>query len=265
MFKYLVLAGLVFPVSAFAQCPVKIGDIAVMESAKEAFSNFKSAPVKNEFEKSDDFQKRLDAFEASNREPRLVENTASRRIIEYNADEERFEIRASAFGDEPLLLWGTTKDFPSSLKPKRKNFTIEISEEVAEAGTYEASNAYGATVNVKDKNSEVYNVYDSPGGKIGRSHWEPDARVKSDSSKYKWDTMYLDMPPEKAKELKDSIQFGLAFSPKPPFYFETSRISTPTIRNPNRRYTKYHNIAADISCAFMTDGNGRVLKIAMPK
>lgn len=267
MLKYLILASLTIPTAAYADCPVEIGQNTSFQQVDQLQSTFGTVEAKGEFETTAQYEERRSKAASKNNETIILENTTDFKYVQYDADEQRFEIYARAFGDESPGWILSTKyaSIPNGVEIDYDQFNMPISEKDLSGSTYSASNAYGATVTVDDTSSEVVVIYDGRKTKSGKSFWEAEAKVRIGDSKYKTDAFFLKVPLADAPKLKETLRWGVAFTPRPPFSFETTRVTKPTISRPKRHFTTFQTLVGDISCAFLTDGDGKVLKIVMPK
>lgn len=259
---------LLIPSMALAECPVSVGSQVTFDNFESITKGLAGKVVeKGEFETTAQYEERISAARSKPSTSVILENTSKYKSIEYDADKSRFVIRATALGEQSPGWWLSTRyaKIPDGVDIENKNFAVEIGEKQLSQKTYEASNAYGASVTVNSTTSESYVIFSRPGGKTGKSHWEVDDRTKIGDSKYKSDVIYLDMPVEQAVSAKDNFKWGVVVTPRAPHYFETVYASEAKVTLPREKMTTYKTLVANIECAIITDDNKKVLKVVLPR
>lgn len=198
---------------------VKSDDIGTITiEASELKSSYgKPDPKKDEFEKTQDYQIRLEKFRKEN-QPKQSEKTyqiiLNYQIAEYNADQEKMSIK-TVFSNPSYLQFSALANTSSN------------------TSSYEAVNNFG--VKVKVNKYIVHSYY---------------LIFNSTESSTPLMNIELDLPPDKAKELKPNIRTLVEFELEYPFIENTVTNRTPTLNSPieeirttYKLFTKLHKIS----------------------
>ena len=275
--KYFVVIILMF--SSFnvwtndSVCPA-IGANINFRQADEVYDFLSSHPVeKDEFETTAQFEKRRGQIYAKLSEKSImtIKNNwyfskfGGDGTPEYDADNQRFVM--DGFICENTDENGDYIIFPEcgrDIKNKficgdnRGNslsgadFSCSADVKNKDLGTYEAQNAFGASVTVEKRASIhheiLWNMKPSQGSKLS----------------YSGTPFYIDVPIEKAKTLKDKLQIGFVVTLKEPFFLSDVMQSPPTRDLPIDSLMRINQIVVKLLCIVITDENNQVLKAFEP-
>lgn len=267
MYKYIALLGIALPSSAFATCPVETGQTVEFESVEDFISEANSLEAKGEFETTDQYQERLTQFGSKLGSSVIFENTLERyRLLSYNADKERFEVYPDTFGASTggwsLSVNDKYAKIPEGVKVGHGRFDVSIKQLDSHISSYSIGGYSGVT---RMSSDEVV-IYDDRKIKTGKPHWKTDGKVPFGGDRdWKTEVIFIDVPLSEAEDMKDNFRWGLAFKPKAPYYFSSNFSKQPTLSAPTRVSNGYKTIPAKIFCSFVTDKDGKVLRVVLPR
>lgn len=130
---------------------------------------------------------------------------------------------------------------------------LAIASEETPTGTYRGQNAYGASWEIVNITREVDAIFDSV-----TSRYDQKLFGRGYGADFKWD---IPIPPESARQFKETIKGALIVSPNAPFFIESSQSSGGriTMQNPRDVTQNARVIIADIRCAVLTSQDNLVL------
>lgn len=227
---------------AFASCPYEIGQYVNAEPAESVYAQLQPFElVQGEYETTADFKSRSEAVGAR-KPPILVAGSwkpiaGYHNYVDYEPDQGRFIVNKYVFDPAGSL---SALNMPASVKSKNlkfyelKDISVELS---SERGSVLATNYWLLEEFVADS-SFLF-------------EWVPDIRRYESrvNSLGKADVQSIKVEPQIAKSIAETFQVGFHVTPKAPYILEDARS-----RN------KEKIIVADIHCAVITDGSGKVFK-----
>ena len=252
-------------IASASSCPVSLGEIVQLTTVEEAYDNLPKTSPKDEFETTAEYENRISAipypsgFIAIERKDEFE--------VQYNADKSRFEFRdGELFGDgfyyrEPYDYIGNGVVLTES----DRSFFLAIDKQVI--GTQIGSNAFGVEAEITKENWTRFYVYEGPRSGSSFRNMETDfnrqEQVKNNPYINEINAHYFVVPSDRgeARVLKDTMRRALVVNTKRPFQFEGHDTSSPTIDDPRDIKITDRFLVADVHCAIVTDGSGRVLKI----
>lgn len=126
---------------------------------------------------------------------------------------------------------------------------------------YDATNAFGSTVRVSQVSRETFGVYDRA-APPGEETWELEYAQSGDvlNDTVEWPGVYLPMPREKARLLKDKLRVAIEFEPRAPFLAQGQDYFEPRIERPTEIAEIIAVFIGSIKCAVIMDDQGMILK-----
>ena len=236
-----------------SECSFSTGDTVHIRSIQKVYSLLNDIK-KREFESKQQHMDRISNVLASfNNGPIVVRSAYDSKYLQYDADKEQFKISF-----EPWV--GINHDWYHWDEIFRENeidnvgtmpFGITLSNKIT-------SGPYAVTTNYRQ-----FAVFDrwlsSWIGWEPKNFWKFDYRAARGNSA----GAFLPVPLEKAKNLKERLNFGVEFKPRYPFVIEGRTYHGPYYVITSSRYTKL--FTGDIRCIVITDENHQVLKTIMPR
>lgn len=234
------------------------------------FAAIQAVPrFQDEFETSAQFGERQAAALAKCRERYLIEVPVDPEYVRYDADRQVLVVatyaltNTSASRDELGSVFG----YGSELRKAGEEIEYDIlgsgnvmwafPREQEDVGTYEGSNAFGASATIVKQERIACGVFDRR-GKHRENVWTetPEPYVK-DSPPVAFE---IEAEPQRAKALKQGgLRAAILVEPKAPYYGTGVDTFTPTIRAPYDRTTEVRYFIADIQCAALYDAEGALL------
>lgn len=249
------------------KCSVNVGDVVEFEGAPDAFETLsKVAPVKDEFETTQVFEKRRAQATKALKEdgPLLLEATYDPEKVVYDADRQRFIMSVYAWDNmgwswEKAIGYGNAFGIETDPLNNRQIGLIKTQENT---GTYEAENGYGVKVVVNRIEAKQYGVFDKK-LEYRAEEWAIDLKhsFATQWGKSEFSSIQIPVPIEEARDFKDNLRIGVAVRPRYPFVLTGNNRYSPSIDIPRETLIKVHVIVADILCAVVANKKGRVLKI----
>ena len=263
------LLGFLATTSAWSACTLKKGDVISPQDSHAVFNSIdsKKPEPKSEFETSAAYKTRLKAA-AKNpafkqtvlvvNAPRPLPEESMARMIQYNADQQRFEIDSDGFTH--IVDPGPIAMALDQLYPKQSDFTFSVatSRDVFDLPKTYATNVYGATVEVSNAIITTYGIFDR-----FMTHDEP---LKFQTWKYDDPSLvggkfYLPADAETAKALKGHIKFAVQYTPRAPYTMTTGYTSKATATEPAEIKFNQALLIGRIDCLAITDSASKVLRI----
>lgn len=244
---------------ANAQEPCPRPELLVTEplAVSDLFSQLNSQTlVKGEFETTAQFEDRKSRIVDPPLQTIRLEVKDQR--LTYNADNQVFQLfiptletssfyRNGYFSSQHKEIFG---DYNYG-----KPVHLLAREELVSERNYEASNAYGATTTVTEKNFNEYVIFDNK----GRRNIASGDNLFSERKTYETEYIDIPVPLDRAQEAKSQITMVALIDPKPPYTTESDYRIEPSRQYPSDLRTHYNVIFADIQCVGALDGNGALL------
>ena len=254
-------------------CP-PFGTKVEFHQANEVYNFVSSQTVeKDEFETTASFEKRRDEMNAklAGSPVMVIKNNwyfsdfGGDGSPKYDADNERFVVDGficEKYDKEGRMLLprpDCSTEFSSKFICSDERFSpftdagfscmADIKKK--ELGQYEAQNAYGASVAVE---------------KFATIHHEVLWNLTPGENKlsYNGKPIYIEVPLEKAKKLKDELQIGFVVKLQEPFFSSDVRQSPPTRDYPVDMLMSIKQIIVELLCVVVTDEKNQVLKAFEP-
>jgi hypothetical protein len=125
-----------------------------------ALARFKNATLtKDEFETSAQFEARQRAALGDHISPQIISKEVDPQYIQYNADTQDFVVQTYLFDNANISY--SVLGYPGPIKTGlMSNVDVVISETETPAGSYEASNAYGAKATVVKVDRVTKGIWD---------------------------------------------------------------------------------------------------------
>jgi hypothetical protein len=234
------------------------------------FADAQAIPrFRGEFETSAQFEERRAAALAKCQQRYLIEAPVDPEYVRYDADKQVLIVaiyaltNTSASSDELSSVFGYGSELSKAGTEIKYdilgsgNVIWPLPREQRDVGTYDGSNAFGATVPVTKQEQIARGVFDRQ-GKHRESVWTetPEPYVK-DSPPVAFE---IKADPQGAKALKQGgLRAAILVAPKAPFYATGVDHFAPTIRAPYDRTTEVRYLIADIECAALYDTGGELL------
>lgn len=263
-----------------AACPYQTGEDAQYVEPQKVYDELKALDLrKSEYETSKEFEVRV--REAMSHEavttPHLLRATYFPDNLSYVAEREEFIIKRYAWANiraDWSYVFGGYGIYEGEQLAKNPWGVGEIGafapvqgtglitdEKVT--GTYVASNAMGATVEVTEIQRNVYAVFDEEIPPAHGSSMDPSReswKCELKSGQHDTCSVRLSVERERAQSLKEGLNVGIVARPKRPLAATGTRRLTPTLQRPSDITVHYNVIVADILCAVLSGPDGRIVK-----
>ena len=204
-------------------CPVKVGEIAQFVEPRKVYDTLKALDLrKSEYETRQEFEARVS--KAMNHDvvatTHLLRGTYFPDNVTYVAEREEFVVEEYAWDnlgvgwEDVFGGWGTYDGKQLSKNPWGVEEIgmltpvqgVGLLSEERVTGTYMASNAMGATVEVTEIERSVYAVFDE----TSKEEW----RCELKSGKLNACSVRLGVPRERARSVKEGLSVGIVARPK---------------------------------------------------
>jgi hypothetical protein len=219
---------------------------------------FANAKPKGEFETTAEYKKRLAELQAGSRDPLIIQKPPTdRKYLVYDADKHSLAVKTSAFDWGGILLSRAidNTEFKNQLRVGvLDNVMAVVSQSQRPVGTYQGSNAYGATRRVQREVWTTQVIYDRTVGN------EEGLFPGGDSEPYIAGRVPLS--PADAERLKPIITLGFVVLPKPPYLIQGSYqppFGRPRYDNPREIIDNFTILIADIRCGLVLGPSNLVL------
>ncbi len=177
----------------------------------------------------------------------------------YNADTQAFEVYRSLFNSNfPFSLAYGMSDIDIEFFGDGGYYNrveLEISRSSKIIGTYEASNAYGATTTVTEYHIVSKLVFDNK----GRHRMGAGDDLFEERKEYASRTLEIPVPLADAPQTKKTLEMVALIDPKEPFYTTLRYYDTPDMEYPTEKNGDAIVLIADIQCIGAIDGDGNLL------
>lgn len=215
---------------------------------------------RDEFETSEQFRARVQTSLEGVRKTYVVQTMFDAEQAVYDADRQHFSIKSYAL-DNMNASWEAVFGYGRPLFERVKfsplrNLDIVVSSSERVTGTYEASNAFGASATISEISRVTVGIFDRE-AVYGESLFFRDREEERAV-----DQVIGTIPaePEIARDLKGAMRGAVVIAPKAPWYgVGHKRWGRPTISKPRDIKETVSAVIADIQCALVLDGSNRVL------
>lgn len=234
------------------------------------FADAQAIPrFKDEFETRAQFEERQAAALAEFQQRYLIDVPVDSEYVRYDADRQVLVIATYALTntlasrDELGSAFGYGSDLSrAGVEVKygilgSGNVMWALPREQRDVGTYDGSNAFGATVTIKKQEGIARGVFERQ-GKYEENVWtEARAPYVKDSPPVAFE---IKADPQRAKAIKQGgLRAAILVSPRAPFYATGVDHFAPTVRVPYDRTTEVRYLIGDIQCAVIYDAGGQLL------
>ncbi len=253
--------------NAYGQCPVVSGDNVKIQSPESVWTALQAADLeKGEFETTAQFEARKAQANITPIDMAIIQTTVDRKDIKYDADNSQFTIVVYAW-DNIGINWS------EALSPAKSkgleygyygNHGIVLKQIDTFGKQYQASNAYGASTTVTEMTETSYAVFDRKSDLMGGPKWvtdfETQTKIAGTEITVDAPAVGVPVPINRAKIIKDKLNVAIAVRPKGIKAVEGLGSFSATISNPYDKREVNRTVIADILCAIITDGSGKVLR-----
>ena len=254
--------------SALAGCNTQVGQTVVPELPYFIYEGLaRINSEKDEFETSAAFNKRKADAEAAFARRDYISTVAPwTGSMQYDADLQKLKVSQYAWmltstGFRTIFVEGNKYGVPA-VGFDTVTHGLGLEEIFVLGGSYIGTNVYGARTTVSSSNNKIYSVFDRV-AKSGEETWQLDYGPSGKPTLEDYDPggVYIDATPERAKALKETIQFAVEFTPKRPYTSEGADRISPTLQTPVSATSNVHTIFADIRCVLILDEERTVLRV----
>jgi hypothetical protein len=240
------------------KCQNFVGQVIEPQLFSNVVTAYADLPEKSEFETTAQYEaRRANALASANGKSLTIAlEPTDRKYFEYDADLQHLNIIKYAFDN--IGFPAQDAFYAAGFRDRIEvsdlfNLDLVVSEKDEEAGTYEASNAYGAKVQVQKINRTTEVVFQD---KLEFS----DEGLFPNANKEPYSLGYLELSPEQAKALKPSLKLAMSIVPKEPYLVSgTHLLAEATIRNPREVTQSFTILIADFQCGLVMDAENKVL------
>lgn len=239
-------------------CDKFVGQFVSPRDIDDVMQPFRNVGPKGEFESTKNYESRKAVAVATLRNSEIIsKEPEDRKRLVYDADTQQLHIISYAFrnlGFNSDALFGYDAPYRGLVEHGLTNIEVVIKEENEVTGTYSASNAYGAKVQVAKVLRRTRGIYE---GKANFS--EPSIFPAADQKPYVAGSIFMN--PNVARSLKPSIQLAFVMNPKAPYYLKAlyKYPSRPTVTNPQEVTNEVSALIGDIKCGLVLDPQNKVL------
>jgi hypothetical protein len=241
--------------SAGGICANYVGRRVAVTAFDEIRSGLPAIVDRSPYESTADYRRRLAEAPPGAQEPLVIRHIARQQGegLSYDPDRQILRVFASAFGLGEINF----SNIPS-LRPddaRADNFTdaigFVVSAKDTGQDTYEATNAFGASVTVTRTKRRVDAIWEAP-GRLGQSQFVGGKAFRPVAE--------LRLSPDAAREIVEGGSTAILFVPRAPFQASGTSILEASLSRPKERVDTINVIIADVRCAFMLDRSGSVLR-----
>ena len=214
---------------------------------------------KGEFETTVDFDSRIETISSTWPESFLIDYSLNKKYLKYDADNQTMTLEQFAFSNigfnySVLFEYGKPPYDKIDVDTSRHgdNLQIVVSQTETSTGSYEATNSMGASISVELKERLTKVILDRA------AKQDEEMFVNLEDPFDPVDVIKL--PPKNAKILKENAKAAVLIFPKKPYFAKgVSGRWEPTFERPTDIQESGVVIIADIQCAFLLDGNDKVV------
>ncbi len=257
------------PAPTFTTIVSEMGSPVTFDSV---FAQVREIPrFKDEFETTSQFEERQAVARADCEKLYLIETPVDDEYARYDADKQILVVvtyaltNTRASSDELNAAFGYGSELRKSgqelgFSTISSNVMWALPRERRNVGTYDGSNAFGATATITKQEGVARGVFERE-GKYKENVWveapEPYKYGKETPEPVAFE---IKADPSTAKALKEGgLRAAILVSPAPPFYVTGVDTFSPTLRAPYDRKTDVRYLIGDIQCAALYDANGKLL------
>ena len=262
---------------SYCRCGISVGDTAIFNDPAEIYNWIQEKNlVKDEFETTATFEKRVAEAEAVFSKPILIRGTYDREHTKYDADNSRIVMKMDAWAKKMSHKFFLYDELREGVK-ESTGFESPLKDDLLlhallnlslESGTRQVSdNAHGTVLLYTEEVTGTYRGSDNSGNsaevtQISKTSYAVLDEVDTSQNKMTWKNKRIrfNMPVEKAKRIISKLQVGIMALPKKPFTKEARSVKEATFADPTEITESYQTIFADMVCAVIADDKGRVLK-----
>lgn len=248
------------PVAVDEACQVPVGQRITPMSIDALISKLSvSAKPRGEFETTAQYEARLQAAGSGAPQQAFVAMPIDAKYITYDADSGRFRIESYAL-DNKNASWEVFYDGPNPPWPRpvgRRDYVDLVERSVERVdGTYDAGNAFGAKVTVRQVLRETVGVLDRTAtGNEGL--FFPHRPWRSDQSHV---IAEVAVDPASAPTWRQNLKAAALVAPKSPYIAKGIKDwGRPRFDLPKEITEQLTAVIADISCMVLTDQSDTVL------
>jgi hypothetical protein len=221
---------------------------------QSALARFANVPTeKGEFETTAQFAARQAAAVGGAVGPIIISKEVDPQYIRYDADAQRLTIQTylfdnANFSHDVVFGYGTPLHDRVTYSALY-NTDVVISQSETPAGSYRASNAFGANVEVTRIRRRTFAVFEGQSAQSGLfANGGGPVLVQ------------VSMPPAQAQTIKPQLRIAFVVTPRSPYIARgTGAANRPSISYPFEITEEVTVLMADIQCALLTDSGNRVL------
>lgn len=239
------------PASQPNQCARFMGQTLQTTTFEAVREGLPQIEARGAYETTADYERRVAAAQESAR-PAIIRLQRWRFGMSYDADRQELKIDAMVFGAGELAfndIFGSR-----GLRPRDDNYlgAIGFVVEDTETGrsTYEGTNGFGARAAVQSTEHRVFAVWERP-GRLGESQFLGVRPYR--------DVAVLRVGSAEAREIIENGGTALMIVPRAPFIRTGRSDSVATFSNPREQLRSVTVLTADIQCAFLLNGQARVI------
>jgi len=239
-----------------SQCASQVGQQITTRTFDEVRAGLPNIAPKGPYESTAEYESRLAAAQSGGVSPVNIRRGNSRPGLSYNADRQELTVYEQAFGAGELNYAdvlgrprvGSLEDYYSGA------IGFVIDEIETGRRTFEATNGFGARTLVESIEGRINAVWERA-GRLTESPFQG-MRLAGTSST-------LRVGPAEARDIIENGATALMVVPRPPYIRTGTSMREATFAFPREHINAVTILMADIQCAFLVDGHGRVV-LALP-
>jgi peptidoglycan hydrolase-like protein with peptidoglycan-binding domain len=234
-------------------CQSYVGQTVAPQPFDAAVARFANLTPKGEFETAAQYDARKAAVLGDGPIGPIIiaKEPEDRKFFEYDADAQKLRIISYAFHISDIASLTGSGPLDWSV------FAVVISKDDRILGTYDASNAYGTTVQVT-KIQRLTKVIRTSGNtyELDREFFREVRQIDGLPV-----VGELTLSPSEAASLKPTIKIAFVVTPRDPFFSTGStRVHDPTFQDPRDVTEDFSLLSAYIQCGLLMDGENKVLQ-----
>lgn len=261
-----------YPEHSYCQCGISVGDTAIFNDPAGTHNWIqKKNLIKDEFETTATFEKRVAEAEQVFSKPILIRGTYDREYTKYDADNSRIVMETGAWAKKlsyEFFLYDELKEAVNESVDLQSPLLDAFFSISLESGARQASRSvHGTVLFSKEKVTGNFIGSDNSGNsvqvtQVSKISYALLDRAQNSQNEKTWknNEIKFNIPVEEAKRVISKLQVGIMASVKKPFTKGVNRVKEATFADPTEVTESYHTIFADMVCAVIADDKGRVLK-----
>ena len=245
-------------------CSPYLGQRITVKSFDEVSAIYSKIPPKDEFETTEQYRRKTEAITSNNAGVFIVsKKIEDLKYVPYDADRGALMVQAFAFNNIGFDVQGAL--YYAKLPTGINNIYVVISEEDKRVGTYTGQNSFGAKTQITKTTRTTKAIFQSS------AEYYPVKRVYKIGDHdvtgidHKLETLFLNidkdyvlgkiqLPPDKAKNLRNNLRIAFVIKPKPPFLVKSNYpFGETTMLNPEEIRIAATVLIADIHCGLLMD------------